>query len=350
MKKLFFVLLALAVLTGGAFAQLTVAGYNKAKVTYNSDTKVGTYGDEIRYNLTGNDKDGNFGFSARFQGTSSGYIPKADLNQDGKIDSQDTIVDANGAPVNFGTMDFAVVYSYGWAKFFNGAVKLSMGKINEGGYQFGQNEANSIQGNVSSEVSADFKDIRTKSMEVTLAPMAGFAFSMIYTPNDTITGTDFKYLASYSVEKLLNIKVAATGNAEKKILATSGVEYVGTENLDAVVGLKMENDGDAFYGIYSIVGYKMDKLFIEGAGQYNTAGKTALKGYYVEGNVEYTDTGYSVRGFGQYQKDNDLAGDGNKYLVGAEVSFPVGTGELNAGLNYGDVTKASIPVYLTINF
>jgi len=351
MKKLIVLLLALTI-CAGAFAQLTVAGYDKARATYASDPKTVAYYDEIRLNMTANDPDGKFGFSGRFQGDSSS---------------------------NAST--FAVKYMYGWAKFFDGMLTLSGGRLNEGSYYFDQNEANDIQGNIDSEsapgidatiggtpvsvsTGADVVDIRRQAMEVTLAPIAGLKASIIYTPNDTITGSDIMYGAAYSVEKLLNLKAAFTGTSGGDVIGHVSGEFVGVENLSAVAGLKMLNDGtDGFFGIYSIVGYTMDKLFFELAGQYNTDTDILDASYYIEGNVEYTTEAYSVRAFGQYndsildQKDAsgddvysfDLGGAG-EYLVGAELSIPVGAGEFNVGLNYSDLNEVKIPVYLKIAF
>ncbi|HOX33244.1 MAG TPA: hypothetical protein PLB91_13015 [Spirochaetales bacterium] len=347
MKKLFVLLLALIV-AASAFAQLTVAGYDKAKATFNSDSKEGAYSDEIRFNLTAKDADGKYGFSGRFQGTSGTYTPGVDIDADG---TNDDIVNEDGDAVVFAKNDFVVKYMYGWASFFDGMLKLSAGRINEGGYQFGANEANSIQGNLDSETDADFVDIRTQSMELTVAPMAGLSASVIYTPNDTITGTDLKYGVAYSVENLLNVKAMMTGNAAGDILGTFGAEFVGVENLSAVAGLKLDNDGtDPVMAVYSIVGYTMDALFFEVAGQYLFETDLVESGYYFEGNAEYTVETYSVRAFGQYNDKMDLAEAGNEYLIGAELSIPVGSGEFNAGFNYGDATKVSVPVYLKIAF
>jgi len=339
MKKLFVLLLALSCV--GAFAQVTVAGYDKASATYNSVAEGAAYGDEIRFNLTAKDADGKYGFSGRFQGTSSVYNPDF---------VGGPILNADGDEVALAKNDFAVKYMFGWANFFDGMLKLSAGRINEGGYQFAQNEANSIQGNVSSDASGGFKDIRTQSMELTLAPIAGLTASAIYTPNGSVAASDWKFGVAYAVENLLNVKAMAKMSATDKFLGTFGAEFVGVENLSAVAGVKLENDGDAFFGIYSIVGYTMDKLFIEAAGQYNTAGKSAKKGYYFEGQAEYTLETLSVRGFGQYNKDTAVTDSGNEYLVGAELSIPVGGGEFNVGVNYGDVTEVSLPVYLKIAF
>lgn len=363
MKKLIVLLLALTI-CAGAFAQLTVAGYDKAKATYSSDPKTVAFMDEIRLNLTANDPDGKFGFSGRFQGDSDNTkVPK-------------------GADKTTGN-DFQPIYMYGWAKFFDGMLTLSGGRLNEGSYYFEQNAANSIQANIDSEsapgidatfpvvgavsldTSVDVVDIRRQAMEVTLAPIAGLKASIIYTPDgNTITGSNIMYGAAYSVEKLLNLKAAFTGTSGGDVVGHVSGEFVGVENLSAVAGLKMLNDGtDGFFGIYSIVGYTMDKLFFELAGQYNTDTDILDASYYIEGNVEYTTEAYSVRAFGQYndskldQKDAsgddvysfDLGGAG-EYLVGAELSIPVGAGEFNVGLNYSDLNEVKIPVYLKIAF
>jgi len=342
MKKLFVLLLALSCV--GAFAQVTVAGYDKAKATYDSVSEGAAFSDEIRFNLTAKDADGKYGFSGRFQG-SSGTMSFDTVTVAGVDQTFDeAITTANNT--------FAVKYMYGWANFFDGMLKLSAGKINEGGYQFGQNEANSIQGNVSSDnAMTSFKDIRTQSMEITLAPIAGLTASAIYTPNGSVAACDWKFGVAYAVENLLNIKAMATMNAADKFLATFGAEFVGVENLSAVAGGKVYNDGtDPFFGIYSIIGYTMDKLFVEVAADINTKTDLVDSGYYFEGQAEYTLETLSVRGFGQYNKDHDLAEAGNEYLVGAELSVPVGGGEFNVGVNYGDVTEVSLPVYLKIAF
>jgi len=368
MKKLFVLLLALIV-AAGAFAQVTVAGYDKAKVTYTSleadadpvaatdEVFAGaTFSDEIRFNLTANDPDGKFGFSGRFQGTSTNGA------DDGAI--------------------FAVKYMYGWANFLDGMITVSAGRLNEGSFSFGQNEANSIQGNLNTEAAPggtfgtieittffDVTDIRTQSMELALNPMAGLKAAVIYTPAGTaaeeIAGSDFKFGATYSVENLLNIKTMWMASAENTaidydggdILGHVSAEYVGVENLSAVAGVKIMNDTeDPFFGIYTIVGYTMDALFFEVAGQFNTETDILDASYYVEGNVEYTTEAYSVRAFGQFNDSEqesvrlfDLGGVGD-YLIGAELSLPVGGGEFNVGFNYGDESEFALPVYLKIAF
>jgi hypothetical protein len=358
MKKLFVLLLALIV-AAGAFAQVTVAGYDKAVVTYTNheDDVTGDAGagfsDEIRFNLTAKDADGKYGFSGRFQGTSQ----------------------------NATSNDFVVKYMYGWANFLDGMITLSAGRLNEGSFSFGQNEANSIQGNMDTEKAPggtfgtvkittffDVTDIRTQSMELALNPMAGLKAAVIYTPagaDTELAGSDFKFGATYSVENLLNIKTMWMSSAENTAIAYDGgdilghvsAEYVGVENLSAVAGVKIMNDTeDPFFGIYTIVGYTMDALFFEVAGQFNTETDILDASYYVEGNVEYTTEAYSVRAFGQFndsEQDSvrlfDLGGVGD-YLIGAELSLPVGGGEFNVGFNYGDESEFALPVYLKIAF
>ena len=139
------------------------------------------------------------------------------------------------------------------------------------------------------------------------------------------------------------------------------VNYKGVENLMATVGYKASYANPEWtHGAYALLGYTMDKLYVEFDTDLIVAPETYM---YFEGAVEYNLGVASVRGFAAYEKDDKGIGNGNltyslrsyndsvnEFQVGAEVSFPIGSGEFNVGANYADDYGWKIPAFYKIAF
>ncbi len=320
MKKLIVLLLVLAV-ASSAFAQLTVGGYVRATATYSSDTKIAMPAERIRLNLDAKDPDGMYGFSGRFQGS---------------------------APLN-GVQPKGTDYFYGWAKFAGGMGKVSMGYLDNTDYQF-DNSLNKVY-LVSGNVNAGF-EYETDAMCLQLYPVAGFSVGIFYKPQpttklfDKANSGELAFGAAYAVEKLINVRTGWTLLADSKLAGHASVQYVGMDNLSAVVGVKMSNVALGKYTkIYTLDEYTMGAIFINAAFEYETEAKTM----YFEGNVEYTGEGYAVRA--DFVYDKDLVYITDKTNFGVELSVPFAKkAEFNVGLSYGDVTKAVVPMFVKVSF
>jgi len=318
MKKLIVLLLALVVVTG-AFAQATFNGYSRGTATFVGDgTASLSY--RLRFNVSYNDADGNFGAWARIQ---------YDQNKD--------------------ATNSVLKYGYAWANFFDKKVKVIGGYIANYDYYVGTGISDFQLGNVYTNLCMGDDQ---KGFIVKLLPVAGLDVGVSFEPpaSTAVAASQFAVNAKYSVDNVGTFYVSARpGDSSQGTYASGTFQFTGVKDLS--VAASFQYGGTGFYKDYvtdqlsalAIIDYTLGNVSVEVAPVYDISGSTI----YVEGYVSYASGPVTVDLLGAY--DQTAAQLGSTYWAGAELSYKVGKGYLMGGVWY-DGTDVSIPVSLKVVF
>jgi len=357
MKKAIVLLLALTVIGGAVFAQVTVSGYDKVSLNFNETGAMIT--DGIRININGADADGVYGFKTRFEGSANAYAPKLvpDFTGDGTADA-------------LAKNDFGVTYAYAYGKFFDGMLKLTAGKLDIYDYQYSAGANNQVLGNTANDGFGGLGYAsRPAAFLAQVFPVEGLNVGVAYMPGrlpngafeyNTFNLTKLYYGVKYDTD-MFGILYEGNwkGNDFDMIRHSLSFNYTGVENLMATVGYKGAYGAtDWTHGAYALLGYTMDKLYVEFDVDAVIAPDVKL---YLEGAVEY-DVGLAkLRGFFAY--DDEVGNltyskvtyedSVNEFQVGAEASVPFGNAgltEFNVGFNYADDYGWKIPMFFRVAF
>jgi hypothetical protein len=330
MKKTLAILLALVVVGGAAFAQVTVGGNNRTTVNFTASGS--TFANRLRLEPTFTGADGNYGFWARLQATDA------------------------AAPT--------VPYAYGWVKLADNKVKLTGGMV--GIFDF----------DISSGISDYYLGLDNtgwalagrKALVAQFFPVDGANIAVWYTPSDEVLGGDVKYAATdlatfvgegyydFVANNFAHASAVAQLNAVKDLTASVGYIYGGTDS----------------HSVYGIIDYAMGPASVEVAPQYSISGKTV----YVEGYVSFkASDALSFNLIGAYDQAGDTLGSAatkdsyalnaktgaidktaakaavsSTYFGGLEVLYKVGKGTLTTGAYYDEAKSWSIPVCMKVSF
>jgi len=316
MKKAIVLLLALTVIGGAVFAQATVNGYVRAKAEY---TDAGlTYVDRLRLNFSALTEDKNAFFYGRLQSSTN---------------------------TAWNNAENLLYYAYGGVKLAGGMVKLSGGYINNYDYTIGSSSDDWYNGSVSNN---GYSYEHVRMMLAQLYPVAGLNIGVAVKP----TGADFNagdidLSVKYDAAGIGTFVVDADLGADADMAATrysATAKITAVENLTVAAGYTHSATDVA--GVFGIVGYKADALYVEVSPQFDLDA-SAL---YLEAWLKYTvSKDLAVAGFAQYRTDPTATQNG--VFGGATVYIGVsGKGWIQTGLTYGDYAGVKIPVVVKVTF
>jgi len=350
MKKLFVLLLALTMVAGAVFAQVAIGGNVRTITTFNADGAEVAY--RLRLQPSFTSEEGTFGYTARFQTTST------------------------AAPT--------ISYSYGWAKAMDGKVKVIAGFLAFSDCTTWTGVSDTELGNLSSD-SAILYQPGTAGTVLQVMPIEGLSLAAAILPSSDVTLGDFGAEASYSIADLGKVIVAFKGND------TAGDSYIngnflftGVENLSAQAGF-IYNGKATYHGqaagtnsIFAIADYGMDALSFEVATNFDLTASEL----YIEGFVSYSMGDLTLSGFGAYDQNGFILGskaaaatygwyddDSNpvtddiwgitkagtaaapsNYYFGAEATYAIGKANLVTGFYYDEAASWSIPMVVKVSF
>jgi hypothetical protein len=371
--------LAFAVVGASAFAQLAINGYYRAGGAYNAPDegdKTLSFMDRIRLNLSFAAPDDMYGFKARLQadssGTTSGLV---NLFKNGAT----TTATGTGTPAAAKyttTLSAPATLKYGqaYAKFLDGMLKLSAGKLDVTDYMVAENVGNVYLGLVATDAPALKGSLlgaqagNTTGLILQAWPIENLSAAFAVRTDGTELkahhyGMDAYYMLP-GIGKVLFASQFGAYNAEDakaedgfdKSFASLGFSYAGFAGLSATAAYRYNGfglDGDPAHGAIAIVEYKADPLFADLSGDFDLSNGHG----YVEGEVSYAILPQvKVRGFFGFTDDLDananvkVNGVANESLYGADVVLPVGKGEASFGFAYGDEGKLQMPILVKANF
>jgi hypothetical protein len=345
MKKTLAILLALVVVGGAAFAQVTFNGYERTVVTA-KESGV-SVANRVRLNMSFTDADGNFGFWGRLQ--------------------------------NADTAAPTMKYAYGWVNLADKKVKLTAGILGNYDYTIGSGVSDLQLGNLASD---NYVFDATEGILAQFFPVEGLNIGVAYIPDGSWSGAadmaGWSLDAKYAIKDIGNIVVSSLTAAELKNSFVSGAfDFTGVKDLEAAVGYMY--GGTAMWhaeaagtsSVYGLIDYSSNGIAAQVAPIYNLTASTV----YVEGYVGYTAGAFTANVIGAYdQSGANLGADAadasyaldtttglvkttaakaavpSTYLVGLELNYKVGKSTLMSGIYYDDATAWSVPVYVRVNF
>jgi len=330
MKKLFVLLLALTMVVGAVSAQATVNGYVRSMATYDAEAETFTLANRLRLTLGWTSEDGNVNFGARLQAA-----------------------DWTGADANVPVAD----YAYGKIKLADGKVVVQGGKLWDFSYDISSTGSDyAATGNVANGGGYGVF-AANNGMLLQVLPVEGLNVGIFLFPDEADDFTQFGLGAKYTIADIGDVVFSMKGAAEAADSDLSGsFAFTGVEGLFAAVGYK----GLTAHGIYALVNYTMDALFLEVAPEYNVTNET----FYIEAMAKYTAGDFAIAGLFGYDSKPAAAvagkakanlggpttGVGNEIWVGGELYYTVGKGQMVLVAKYGDASGFAVSPVVRVNF
>jgi hypothetical protein len=390
------VIAAVVTLSLPAFAQLSIKGYYRAGGTDNVDedsNQTATLSDRIRLNLSFAAPDDMYGFSARLQADSSGSTSglinlftnsaktTVKTTTTGTADTTTGALTATSTSTATTTVSplASLKYGYAYAKFFDGMVKFSAGKLDINDYSVKENTGNLYLGNVYSDETKvkgallGGQQGTTTGAIVQTWPIENLSVAVHMMEDGTGPalhhfGADAYYMVPGVGKALFSSQLGSSSiksNEFDTSFASAGFNYTGFSGLSATASLRYNGnmsvsetgDETKSTGAIAIIEYNVAPIF----GNISADVDLTNAHYYLEGEASYQlIPQIKVRAYGAYTdnlvymaKINTLGSSvANKGLVGADLVFPIGNGkgDFTAGVAYGDKSKIQIPFLATVNF
>jgi hypothetical protein len=378
---------ALALSIVPAFAQLTFNGYYRVGSMTNVDTNGNNTGtalqDRIRLNISFVAPDDMFGFKTRLQadssGTNSGLVQLFTDGVTATAATTGTSLVGGGAITATTTVTTAVTppatlkYGYGYGKLLDGMVKLSAGYLDLTDYAAVQNVGNYYFGNVYSD---DATGANTPNLSGQKGKFLGTALQVwpveglsvaatMRTDGSTLgahhLGFDAYYLIPGFGKALLasqlgvySTTAASASDDLTKSFVSGGFTYLGFKGLTATAVLRTSaasKTAAAAIGSAAIVEYSSGPLFADLATDIDFTNSH----YYVEGEASYLIIPQiKARVYGALADvataNIKINGVSNVQSLGADLVFPIGKGEIQAGVVYGDKAGMQFPILVRANF
>jgi hypothetical protein len=363
--------LAAAMAAGtSVFAQVTINGYYRAgaKQTIDANSKSSlAFTDRIRLNLSYAAADDMFGFKARLQadssGTTSGF-QNLFLNGVSSTISGTTITNAVSAPS-------VLKYGYAYGKLFDGVLKLSAGKLDITDYAVYESTGNYYLGLVSTEspvlgtylLGAQSGNTTGFAAQTWLVEGLSVAATARVDGSDLAVhhfGVDAYYLIPGFGKAIVasqfgsySATAASASDDFSKSYVSGGFQYTGFAGLSATAAVRYNGADKNAIGAVAIVEYSKGPLFANVSTDLDFTNAQT----YVEGEVSYlVIPQLKVRAYGAYDdkaSNKALTLDKVAYdttVLGAELSCPIGKGEIMAGVRYGDKSNLQFPIIVKANF
>jgi hypothetical protein len=418
MKILSFRTLAIAAFFlafgASAFAQLTFNGYYRVGGVYDSNNdsraysagreNLTTLSDRIRLNISYAAQDDMYGFKSRLQAdaaySTSGSPTSAIANLftnsvSSKTTTDDKTKDKAGNLVYTTTTANTwgnLKYGFGYAKFLDGTLKFSAGKLDVTDYMVTTSTANIYTGNVFTDsptvitgsLLGGQKGNTTGAM-LQVWPIEGLSVAATARTGDGSAyykthnyGIDAYYMLPGIGKAILTSNLGYFGASSTtvnsgdsinkqegldKSFVSAGFSYTGFPGLTATAayrynGYVANDDGkyEAANGAIAIAEYKSGPIFGSIAGDFDLTNSR----YYLDGEASYLIIPQvKVRGYFMYANSTiytyskiNLNGNtlANNSLYGVDVVLPVGNAEASVGLAYADKAKIQIPLLVKANF
>lgn len=380
-----------------AFAQLVFNGYYRVGGAFDSDSskyyssapdKIVTLTDRIRLNISYAAPDDMYGFKTRLQAdqsiSSTGSATSAIANL--FTDTATTTATGTGTPAaakytttnTWGNFKYAM----GYAKFLDGTVKFTAGKLDVTDYMVAQNTANIYLGNVfTDEPSIAYGSLlggqkgKTTGALIQTWPIENLSAAFLIRTD----GTQEYKTHHYGIDAYYNVPgigkailasslgyYAAGNNDQEKLdksFASLGFTYTAYPGLSATAayrynGYVLNSDGEykASNGAIAIVEYSSGPLFADLSGDFDFTNSHS----YIEGEVSYqVIPQVKVRGYFGYTESTTANFSGitlngssmaNNSLYGADIVLPIGKAEASLGLAYADKAKIQMPLIVKASF
>lgn len=315
MKKLFVLLLALAVLTGAVFGQAKLNGYVRSWATWDTEAETFSVANRLRLVPSWTSEDGNVKAEARMQ--------VGDWTDPAKI---------------FGVAE----YAYGKIKLADGMFVVSAGRLWNFDYDISSGYSDYFAtGNVANGGGYTVFD-GVDGMLFQALPVEGLNIGLLLTPDTT--DRNFGVGVKYDIADIGSIVLAGKAAAEFEDSNFNGsFQLTMVEGLTVSLGYK----GLKTNGMYGIVYYEADALAAEVAAEMNFDDDSL----YVEGYVTYTMDAIKLGASFGFDKDaitDYLSGD--EYWFGGEVYYNVGKGQTIVGGQYGELSKFVVPLIVKVSF
>jgi len=310
MKKILAVLLALFVIGGFAFAQITFSGYVRGTTTY--DTGL-SFAARLRLNMTVTDPDGKYGAWGRLQ--------TSDLS----------------AP--------SVSYLYGWVKL-GSMVKITAGDLGNYDYCLWSGSASDYAstGNVGNDLNLDAQ----LGLLVQFTPVDGLSLGVVAIPETTLGLGAFSFDASYAIKDVGTIVLTSKlADAVADSFFSASFDLTAVKSLDITAGFKygagIGYKAMAAQGMtaFAIVNFDGGAFSAQLAPEFDIVSSEI----YAEGYVQYVAGAFTFRGLGAY--DSTATVLGTTTWFGGEAAYAVTKkAALNLGVYYGDAltVKADVKV------
>jgi hypothetical protein len=363
--------------------------------SYGTGTNT-VFQDRIRLNLSFAAPDDMFGFKARLQADSydSGATNNSALINLFTDKVSIPAIPAGGGAVAaqtlYGSPLGSLKYGYGYGKVLDGMVKLSAGYLDLTDYSVAENTGNYYFGNVFTD---DLTGANTGILSgqkgrffgsaLQVWPIEGLSVAAtMRTDNNRFgahnMGLDAYYLVPGLGKAIVSSQVgiysstrASASDDLSKSLISGGFSYVGFPGLTATAVLRstytpasgtyIKKDQNAF-GAVAIVEYGVGPLFAD----LSTDIDFTNSHVYFEGEASYlVIPQMKVRVYGAMADkananinialSNNTA-VANKYAIGSDLVFPIGKGEIQAGVVYADQAAGvdtgafQFPVLVKANF
>jgi hypothetical protein len=379
-----------------AFAQLTINGYYRAGGNLNvppsdagSKDATAAFADRIRLNLSFAAPDDMYGFKARLQadssGTTSGLINlfSSSAATSGTVDT--TVANTKQKITATTTVTPLAALKFGevYAKFLDGMIKITAGKLDVTDYMVTENIGNIYFGNVATDAPVlkgsllGTQSGNTTGTILQVWPIENLSAAVMMRTDGTNPmahhyGVDAYYMlpgigkAIFSSQLgYYNASDAIAYDDLNKSFASLGFSYTGFPGLTATAAYRYNGNAvkDAVAKTYAvgngaivIVEYNVAPVFVDLSADVDLSNSH----YYVEGEAVYTIIPQlKIRAYGAYTESTNTNGNiklngsstANNSLFGADLVFPVGKAEAMLGLAYGDKAKAiQIPLLVKANF
>lgn len=376
----------IAASTVPAFAQLTFNGYYRVGSMTNVDTSgnaASYFQDRIRLNISFVAPEDVFGFKTRLQAdsynTQSGlvrlFINGVSIATTGTAPAGGGAITAtSAATVTPPTGD--IKYAYGYGKLLGGMVKLSAGYLDLTDYSVAENTGNYYFGNVFTD---DITGVNTGLMSgqkgrflgtaLQVMPIDGLSVAAtMRTDGSSVMAHHLGLDASYLIPGLgkaivtsqlgvYSTSAASVSDNLSRSFVSAGFSYIGFPGLTATGALRATyaNNANAF-GFIEIVEYSAGPVFADLSSDFDFTNSH----YYMEGEVSYlVIPQIKVRVYGAVADAattninlalSNYSAVANTYSMGADLVFPIGKGEVQAGVVYGDKANIQFPVLVKANF
>jgi hypothetical protein len=368
---------ALALSIVPAFAQLTINGYYRVgsmtNVPKDASATMTAFQDRIRLNISFAAPDDMFGFKARLQkdsaGNSSALVGLFTNGSVGTGAANGVFTAGTGAPP-------ILKYGYGYGKLLDGVAKLSAGYLDLTDYSVAENTGNYYFGNVFTD---DLTGANTGILSgqkgrflgsaLQIWPIEGLSVAAtLRTDGSAVAAHHLGFDAYYLIPGLgkaiassqLGVYSATAASASDELsrsFVSGGFSYFGFPGLTATAVLRSTySNSAAAIGAVAIVEYNAGPIFAD----ISTDVDFTNSHYYLEGEASYiVIPQVKVRVYGAMA---DAASNNinlsltntlvvaNKYSVGADLVLPIGKGEIQAGVVYGDVANIQFPILVKANF
>ena len=322
MKKALAILLALALVGGVAFAQVTVSGRVQGTSTFEMDAAdefAMTFAPLVRINISGKTEDGNTGASIRMN--------LSNITQ-AVAGTNDPITEA------------LFSYAYGYVKLLDGMITLNAGKLYHFDYSTFNNSASEMYGMF--DAGSLFWTLQNYGIYANIAATETLSFGVKIIPDAALSLGDFGVAVGFDIPDTAHIVLTSTLNdtvADSEIDLAISISAV--ENLYAVVGYA----GLTAHKAYAIVGYNVMENFYVEANTIVTLSPAI--DYYAELIAEYGFAPNFRAGF------DFVYYNGGNMDIFAELNYSANKFYFTTGLQLNVAAGAvgwSVPVVLRYNF